>query len=211
VIQTIYDLHYEGAKQASQFVAEWKSLRGHVDEARYEDVLAQLTYQSGHAIVWRDAIDDWFHRLSTISDAKGRVGHHPSRTEAESMVLEGYMPVEVNPWEDASGGKAVVCVAVVKPCSAKLRFEGAPGRYNVDVEYFDQNNGVSKFQVFVGDQKVDEWLADAQLPATQPNGDSSTRRHIQGVALRPDDELRIIGFPDAGELAPLDYIEIYPE
>ncbi len=211
VIQTIYDLHYEGAEQAGQFVAEWKSLHGHVDESRYEDVLAQLTYQSGHSIVWRDAINDWFHRVSNIPDAKGRVGHHPNRIEAESMVLEGYVPVDVNPWEDASGGKAVECVTPAKPCSAELRFSGASGRYNVDVEYFDQNNGVSKFQVCVGDQKVDEWLADRRLPATQPNGDSSTRRHIQGVALHPGDELRIVGFPDTAELAPLDYIEIYPE
>jgi alpha-glucuronidase len=65
--------------------------------------------------------------------------------------------------------------------------------------------------VFVGDQLVDEWLADAHLPATQPNGDSSTRRRIAGLALRPGDELRIEGIPDAGERAPLDYVEIHRE
>src|SRR5580704_5770551 len=67
VIQTIYDLHYEGAERAAQFVDEWKTLHGHVDDTRYNDVLAQLIYQSGHAIVWRDAINDWFHRTSGIA------------------------------------------------------------------------------------------------------------------------------------------------
>ncbi|MGA8429063.1 MAG: alpha-glucuronidase family glycosyl hydrolase [Candidatus Sulfotelmatobacter sp.] len=211
VIQTIYDSHYEGAERAAQFVDEWKLLHGHVDDARYADVLAQLTYQSGHAIVWRDAINDWFHRISGIPDDKGRVGNHPDRTEAESMELEGYVPLDVTPWESASNGKAVVCPEIARSCEAKLRFHGAPGRYDVDVEYFDQNNGVSKYRVFVGNKLIDEWTADAHLPATQSNGDSSTRRRIPEVALQPGDELRIEGVPDQGARAPLDYVEIRPE
>jgi alpha-glucuronidase len=211
VIQTIYDLHYDGAAQAAEFVLRWKTLHGHLDDARYGDVLAQLTYQSGHAIVWRDAINDWFHNLSHIPDLEQRVGRHPDRIEAESMQLEGYVPIDVSPWEDASGGKAVECVAASPPCIAKLRFAGAPGTYEIDIEYFDQNNGVSKYRAFIGDRLVDEWLANAWLPATQPNGDSSTRRIIHGVALRPGDELRIEGFPDKDEHAPIDYVEFHRE
>lgn len=211
VIQTIYDSHYTGAEKTRQFVSQWKSLRHHVDDDRFHDVLAQLTYQSGHAIVWRDAINDWFHQISGIPDANHRVGNHPHRIEAESMELEGYIPFKVTPWEGASGGKAVVCVQTAQPCTAKYRFAGAKGWYSFDVEYFDQNNGVSKYRVFVGNQLIDEWLADSSLPATAPNGDSSTRRHITGLALRSGDVLSIEGFPDAAEAAPLDYVEIYPE
>ena len=61
-----------------------------------------------------------------------------------------------------------------------------------------------------GDQKVDQWLAEDDLPARRPNGDSSTRRWIPGLALRPGDQIRIVGFPEEGERAPLDYIEIHP-
>ena len=39
--------------------------------------------------------------------------------------------------------------------------------------------------------------------------DSSTRRRITGLALRPGDEIRIEGIPDGAERAPLDYIEIH--
>lgn len=211
VIQTIYDLHYDGAGQARQFVSEWSTLRGHIDEARYRAVLAQLTYQSGHAIVWRDAVNDWFHRLSGIPDADGRVGNHPDRIEAEAMELEGYVSVDVTPWEDASGGRAVQCAAPAKSCAAKVRFTGKPGRYEIDVQYFDQRNGVSKYQVFVGPRLVDEWVANASLPATEPNGDSSMRRAIHNVVLRPGEQLRIEGFPDHEERAPLDYIELHPD
>jgi alpha-glucuronidase len=210
VIQSIYDSHYEGAERAAHFVTQWKSLHGRIDDDRYDAVLAQLTYQSGHAIVWRDAIDDWFHRMSGIADVEGRVGNHPGRIEAEGMKLQGYTPVDVTPWEDASGGKAIEC-RVTQPCVAKLSFSGAPGRYNMDVQYFDQKNGISKYQLFVGAQLIDEWFADLQLPATVPNGDSSIRRHISGVTLRPGDEIRIEGFPNGEEFAPLDYLEIHPE
>jgi len=210
VIQSIYDSHYEGAARAGDLVGTWSSLRGHVDDERYYSVLAQLTYQAGHAIVWRDAIDDWFHRISDVPDEQGRVGHHPERIEAEAMALTGYEVVDVTPWESASGGKAVVCGKEFHTCTVKLNFRGAEAFYEFDVEYFDQNNGVSRFSLFVNDQLADEWVADLQLPATRPNGDSSLRHRTKGLALRPGDAIRIEGIPDEGERAPLDYVEIFP-
>ena len=84
VIQHIYDSHYEGAEQAADFVRQWKSLEHLVPDDAYTDVLARLEYQAGHAIVWRDAICNWFFRTSGIPDAKGRVGNHPDRIEAEA-------------------------------------------------------------------------------------------------------------------------------
>jgi alpha-glucuronidase len=210
VIQSIYDSHYEGAERAREFVKQWETLRGRVDEERYAAILARFQYQAGHAIVWRDAVCDWFFRASGMADAKGRVGHHPDRVEAEAMQLQGYVPIEITPPENASGGKAVECRAPALSCTATVRFDRPAGWYELDVQYFDQNNGVSKFQVFVGDQKVDQWLAEDDLPARRPNGDSSTRRWIPGLALRPGDQIRIVGFPEEGERAPLDYIEIHP-
>jgi alpha-glucuronidase len=210
VIQTIYDSHYDGADRANDFAHTWSTLRGHVDDERYFAVRAQLEYQAGHAIVWRDAINDWFHQLSGIPDGKGRVGHHPDRIEAESMTLAGYTPIEVTPWETASGGKAIVCGEGAQSCTAETKFDGTAGWYEVDTEYFDQNNGVSRFRLFVNNQPVDEWSATLTLPARAPNGDSSTRHSTKGLALRSGDVIRIEGVPDDGERAPLDYIEIRP-
>ncbi len=75
--------------------------------------------------------------------------------------------------------------------------------------YFDQNNGDSSFRVLVGDQVADEWMANDILPTTKIGGDSSKRRRIRGLALRPGDEIRIVGTPDREEQAPLDYVEIH--
>ncbi|HTD21041.1 MAG TPA: alpha-glucuronidase family glycosyl hydrolase [Terriglobales bacterium] len=211
VIQHIYDSHYEGAERAQQYVQQWKSLKGRIDEERYAATLARLEYQAGHAIVWRDAICNWFLRVSGISDAKGRVGNYPDRIEAEAMQLQGYQPMDVTPQETASGGKAVECRLPAKMCSAVFQFKGAAGWYDLDVQYFDQNNGESKFRVLVGDQVVDEWVANDHLPTLKVGGDSSTRHRIVNIALRPGDEVRIEGIPDLDERAAFDYVEIHPQ
>ena len=209
VIQHIYDSHYDGAEQAADFVRQWKSLRDRVPDSAYVDVLARLEYQAGHAIVWRDAICNWFLRTSGIPDAKGRVGNHPDRIEAEAMQLKGYTMMDVTPWENASGGKGIECLKG-SSCTASFLFDQATGTYEMDVQYFDQNNGESRFSVFVGDRQVDQWVASDHLPATKPGGDSSTRHRIPRLTLHPGDEIRIEGTPSGEEHAALDYIEFHP-
>ena len=70
------------------------------------------------------------------------------RIEAEAMQLQGYAPVDVIPWENASGGKAIECTQA-QGCAATFRFAREAGWYELDVEYFDQNNGESRFRVSV--------------------------------------------------------------
>lgn len=74
VVQHIYDSHYDGAERAADFVGQWKSVQGHIDDERYRDISARLQYQAGEAIVWRDAICNWISHLSGIPDEKSRVG-----------------------------------------------------------------------------------------------------------------------------------------
>src|SRR5436190_11371559 len=77
VIQHIYDSHYAGAEEAATLVSQWKSLHGSIDDPRYAAVLKRQEYQAGHAIVWRDAVVNWFYKTSGLSDAQGRVGRNP--------------------------------------------------------------------------------------------------------------------------------------
>jgi alpha-glucuronidase len=205
VIQHIYDSHYEGAEQAAKFVDEWNALKGKIDDKLYEDVHARLEYQAGHAIVWRDAIVQYFFKLSGIPDEKSRAGHYPGRLEAEDARLTGYKVIDVTPWEDASGGKAVTCSE--KDCAAEWTYTGAAGRFNIAVQYFDLQGGAAKFMLKVNDRPVAAWVADAVLPSKRPNGDNSTRRTVDGIELKPGDLLLVEGVPDGADPAALDYIE----
>lgn len=210
VIQHIYDVHYEGAEKAEAYVDQWRSLEGLIDPERYLQALDRLEFQAGHARVWRDSICNYFHRLSKIPDAAGRVGSYPERVEAESMQLQGYAPVDVVPWENSSGGKGVEC-RQPGGCSASFRFDRAPGWYRLDVEYYDQDNGESNFRVLLNGQTIDQWTANRLLPARKPGGDASSRRRIRGVPLRPGDEIRIEGIPGGREPAGLDFVALVPE
>jgi alpha-glucuronidase len=209
VIQTIYDTHVEGADDAARYVDEWRALEGRVGEPRYEEVLAQLEYQAGHARVWRDAVATWFWKTSGIPDTRGRVGVHPGRTEAEAMTLEGYQAQDVLPWEAASGLRAVACPT--EHCSARFRFSGAAGWYEVITQYFDQRDGVASFELWLNDQRIDTWQADDHLPSAKLDAHTSTWRRTRGVALRPGDTVRLVGTPDEEDRAAIDYVEICDE
>ena len=211
VIQYLYDSHYEGAAQAAQFVGDWESLKGRIDPTLYANVLPRLIYQSGHAVVWRDAVVQYFLKLSGIPDDRGRAGHYPNRLEAEDARLTGYKIIDVNPWEDASDGKAVSCDQAT--CSAEWTFKGTAGRFNIAIQYFDLQGGVARFALTINGKPPVQgasWSADANLPTPQPHGDNSTRHLVYSVALKPGDTIRVDGSPDGHDPAALDYIETLP-
>jgi alpha-glucuronidase len=228
VIQYIYDSHYQGADEAAQLGDEWATLKDKIDPQLFNDVSARLEYQAGHAIVWRDAIVQYFLKQSGIPDAEGRAGHYPGRLEAEDARLTGYKVISVTPWEDASGGKAVSCpitapappsqqnhsIDVPAPgaqtCSAEWTYNGPAGRYDIAVQYFDLQGGMAHFTLGINNQQIVSWAADASLPSRRPNGDNSTRFTLRGVELKPGDLLLVEGAPDGSDPAALDYIEIDP-
>ena len=217
VIQYVYDSHYKGAEEAAQLGEEWATLKGKIDPQLYEDERARLEYQAGHAIVWRDAIVQYFLKETGIPDALGRAGHYPGRMEAEDARLTGYKIIDVTPWEDASGGKAVSCDpgSAQKPCTVEWTYRGKPGRFDIAVQYFDLQGGVAHFTLAIDGTELVSWAADANLPSRRPNGDNSTRFTARGpdgrgFELKPGDVLRVEGAPDAGDPAALDYIEVDP-
>ena len=172
VIQHIDNSHYWGAKAAAAQVPVWESIRGNVSDATYAALLKRLQFQAGHAIVWRDAITEWFTKMSSIPDAKDRVGFYPGRIEAESMQLDSHTPTDVAPWETTSHGRAVICQAQM--CSAQTTWDKADGWDDVAVQYFDIHPGKSRFALSVAGKEIDQWVADDTLPSDKLNGHTST-------------------------------------
>jgi alpha-glucuronidase len=206
VIQSIYDSHYDGAEAVAGYARDWRTLETRVDAERYQAVLKQLEYQAGQAVVWRDAVSQWFLRESGTPDEAGRVEHYPGRIEAEAARLDGYQIVSVTPWEAASGGQAVECHAA--KCDATFTYNGAAGGHDVVIQYFDVNTGAAHFRVRIGEKILADWVADDRLPTAKLDGSSSTRLVIRGVSLQKGDEIVVEGTPDGTETAALDYIEI---
>jgi alpha-glucuronidase len=93
-------------------------------------------------------------------------------------------------------------------CSASFVVQRPAGQYDISVEYYDQNNGVSRFELLVNEKSVSAWSAADHFPSDQVNGHTSMRHVVEGIELKPGDVVRIKGWPDQGEKAPLDYVEV---
>jgi len=215
VIQHFYDAHYSGAETAQTFVTLWESLKGKIDSERYNDVLFRLIYQAGHSIVWRDAINDFYHNLSGIPDEARRVGHHPWRVEAESMTLSGYKPYRVSPFETASNATAIVTTTNSTVGTATTRLEYPSGAYDLAVNYYDLIGGKARWQVYLNDRLLGQWVGNNEdtlghAPSIYIDGHSATRITFRGVRIRKGDVLKIVGTPDGIEPAPLDYVAVLP-
>lgn len=241
LVQDTYDTHYAAALGAAQYVPQWESLEGRIDPERYAAVHDLLTYQAGHALVWRDAINNWFARISDIPDAQGRVGHDPNRLEAEDLQMAGYEAAEATRWETVSGSRLTACQER-NGCTLTTTLQKPAGTYDIAVQYFDIWRGVSRFTLLVNGQEVGQWAADDTLPPAifdpHPDGETSTRYTARHVALKPGDLLQLRGVPDLRpelklkeapapppgapvgrprtppdfrEFAPVDYIEIGPD
>ncbi|KAI6780505.1 alpha-glucuronidase [Emericellopsis cladophorae] len=212
VIQHFYDAHYAGAETAATFPKRWETLRGRVDDERFEHELYRLTYQAGHSLVWRDAINEFYRNLSGIPDVHDRVRHHPWRIEAEDMTLDGYVPVDVEPAETASQYRAVVTNGTG---TAATTLDFPDGTYNLAVNYYDVVGGNATYSVALDGKTVGTWQGDAEFrlgkfPSEFLDGHSAIRVTFEGVPIRRGDELVVTGVADGSEQAPLDYVSVLP-
>lgn len=206
---------YAGAETAASFPQQWAQLQGLVDQQRFEETAFRLTYQAGHAIVWRDSIAQFYHNVSGIADARGRVGHHPWRVEAEDMALDGYRVTGVTPFEVASGLRIVQTVDNSTAASVSTTLSFAAGTYDLAVAYYDLYEGKASYELFLNDKSVGSWVGDNEnkLGYTLTrgiDGHSATRITFKGVAIAEGDVVRIETQPNGRETAPLDYIAVLP-
>lgn len=215
VIQHFYDAHYEGAATAQTFVQQWQSLRGKIDDERFDHVLFRQTFQAGHSLVWRDAINQFYYNLSGIADESKRVGNHPYRIEAESMQLDGYKPYVVNPFHTASGFTAIVSVSNTTLGIATTNVTFATGTYDVAVNYYDLFAGKARYQLDIGNRTIGRWTGDLEdklghEPSRYLDGHTAARIIFKDVDVQQGELVRITGQPNGLEAAPIDYISFLP-
>ncbi|KAI1377968.1 glycoside hydrolase family 67 protein [Hypoxylon crocopeplum] len=215
VIQHFYDAHYAGAETAATFPQQWSKLQGLVDEQRYNETQFRLTYQAGHAIVWRDSINQFYNSISKIADAQGRVNNHPWRIEAEAMTLKNYRATTVTPFEVASGLRVVQTVGSSTAGSVSATLNFTAGVYDVAVAYYDMFEGQASYELFLNDKSVGKWVGDNEYKLGYTltrgiDGHSATRITFAGVQIKPGDVVRVDAKANGRETAPLDYIAVLP-
>jgi len=73
LVQRVYDDHYEGAAMTKAFSDTLRTLRGSLPDDVQACAEERMERQLINACEWRDQINDFFHRMSGISDEKGRL------------------------------------------------------------------------------------------------------------------------------------------
>ncbi|KAJ5642833.1 alpha-glucuronidase A [Penicillium lividum] len=221
VIQHFYDAHYDGARNAQTFPVRWEALRGLIDDHRFEHTLFRLTYQAGHALVWRDSICNFYLAKCGISDEHHRVGSYKWRVKAQDMQLSGYKVVPITPFEAAFGGHAIITESNNAPGIATWAVTFPVGVYNIAVNYYDHLGGTSQYQLFLGSEGSSEkrlignWAGSLGKHLLHDfsdlrDGHSATRIYFRGVQVHEGDVLTIVGTPDGDELAPVNYVSFLP-
>lgn len=131
------------------------------------------------------------------------------RVEAESMSLSGYR-IELNP--HASDGKVLSLKHgdSAETGTASYIFNGPTGNYDLQVGYFDENDGNAHMDVFIGTTKIDGWDLDGSFSSSADNFAAQTRIVGTGVELSSGDVIKFVGVENAGEHARLDYLNVKP-
>lgn len=204
LIQAMYDRHYRGAEAVEGLIEDWRTLRGMIGRERFERVLTQLQYQAGHAIVWRDSICHWFCRLSGIPDEKGRVFAEPNRIEADKMELAGFKIVNVEPWEAASGGKAIQIDGEIG--EASFLWSEPSGVYDLWVWHYDTSDQAS-IHIHREDICLAHWSTSGKFPSTCVDAHTKTRRIIPKVEIETGQRIRIFGLNRSPYPLAIDFLE----
>ncbi|NDW01721.1 right-handed parallel beta-helix repeat-containing protein [Salipiger sp. PrR002] len=135
------------------------------------------------------------------SDAIGTVISY----EAEDLDLsDGFAVKKIGP----ASGNAVIQNETDEAQTASFDFDGDAGVYDLTVNYFDENDGVSTLSVLVNGKEVASWDWDAELGSANASTSTQTAKLIEGLELQAGDTVTLQGINDAREPLRIDSLSL---
>ncbi|SFM11662.1 Lysophospholipase L1 [Gracilibacillus orientalis] len=123
--------------------------------------------------------------------------------EAESMDLSNYS-IENN--EEASFLNNIK-VPSSGTGTASYTFAEASGTYDIQVNYFDENDGESNYSLYVGDTLIGSWTADRDLASAGADSISLTNKNFENVSIQKGSLIKIEGNFEHYEAARVDRLK----
>lgn len=121
-------------------------------------------------------------------------------------ILDGFF---VNTISAASEGKAIEAsgdgLAI-----ASLDLGAIVGNYDIQINYFDEADGVSESSLSIDGTELGSWSWDKDLGSDFANAQTASSMVFQNVDLSPDSVLNFSGSRDGGEPLRIDSIELRP-
>ena len=134
--------------------------------------------------------------------------------EAESMQLGGEYIVETI--GVASGNQVISLIggATEGTGTAKFKFNGPSGKYDIKVTYFDENDGVGQFTLNQGAQRIASVNLNQQLGSPLADNTTLTSTKINGISITTGEYFTLTGFEDGtattAEHLRIDKVELMP-
>lgn len=72
LIQNVYDMHFEGVEEVEEMLEEFMKLKNILSSDLFDRISEKLNKQLDNAREWRDQVNSYFYRKSSIPDEKGR-------------------------------------------------------------------------------------------------------------------------------------------
>jgi Ca2+-binding RTX toxin-like protein len=115
----------------------------------------------------------------------------------------GYVTTSSGDDDDDEGGSSSL--------TASTLFTGEEGYYDIEIAYYDTNNGEAGVTVKLNEDVLSNWVLNQNLGTSQVGIQSFTTRNVaQGVYLETNDVISIIGNKDSSDKVNLDYIKLTP-
>ncbi|WIY24787.1 choice-of-anchor Q domain-containing protein [Parasedimentitalea psychrophila] len=131
----------------------------------------------------------------------------PFRIEAEDLTRD--VAFKVKNLASASANQVLQADGSAEQ-RASYVFDRPAGTYSLTIGYFDENDGVSSFAVFVDGVEIGNWLWDEELGSAFADNMTATTHTIQGVNISQGEVIEFVGMKDAGEPLRFDYVDFAP-
>jgi hypothetical protein len=129
-----------------------------------------------------------------------------SAIEAEQFSIEsGFVRVSAN----YASGRSLV-QANSANASMSTVWDGPSGVYNLQLTYYDENNGVSQSRIELNGRVLDSWSWNKNLGSPHAGDQTRTNRTIENVEIKTGDVIRVAGSPNGGEGFRIDRLDLLP-
>ncbi|NEQ96490.1 MAG: hypothetical protein F6K30_07175 [Cyanothece sp. SIO2G6] len=128
--------------------------------------------------------------------------------EAEGLNLTNY---RVENASVASGGSLITLLRTNSTTgSATGQFTGSSGLYDVELTYFDENDGNGQLEVIIGDDQTVVFMTDNPGSGAVTNSSKVTKTILSGIQVENGEVFTINGTAESGEFARVDKIAFIP-
>ena len=129
----------------------------------------------------------------------------PFRIEAETLDrVSGFRLEHV---AAASGDQVIKSPNPKVEAHARFTFTEQDGVYDLDLGYFDENDGKSRLAVFVDGVEIDSFRFKEHLGCSHPNARTHVERHIANVEIETGDVIELVGHSQHDEPLRIDYLD----